>query len=82
MMMKQIGWIIFGIIALIYFSAIFLYSVDVPINDDYDILESISKILNNSTLTLMDKIKILFSQHNEHRIFTTRFLFIVKFLAM
>ena len=77
MMMKQIGWIIFGIIALIYFSAIFLYSVDVPINDDYDILESISKILNNSTLTLMDKIKILFSQHNEHRIFTTRFLFLI-----
>lgn len=67
--------IIFFLICLppiIFFSLFFRYTVDVPVNDDYRaILDNLNKTL--ATDSVSEKIKLFFSQHNEHRIVYDRF---------
>ena len=60
-------WIAFFIPFFIYGLYIFQYAVNIPYFDDYD---AILNFINNFTQvrTLEDKIVLLFSQHNEHRI--------------
>lgn len=46
------------------------YAVNIPHWDDFAIRNTLAKILETESFT--EKIKLLFSQHNEHRIFITR----------
>lgn len=63
---------------LIFFGLFFYYTVDIPINDDYSaILDFTNKII--STDSISEKIKIFFSQHNEHRIVYDRFWTLISY---
>ena len=47
------------------------YAINIPHWDDFAVRNSIANFFN--TESLLEKNKILFTQHNEHRIFLTRF---------
>lgn len=52
---------------VIFFYLFFKYTINIPVNDDYRaILDSLNKII--SVESVSDKISVIFSQHNEHRI--------------
>lgn len=62
----------------IYFYTINTYAVNVPMKDDYDaILDFLNKF---SASNLGDKITLLFSQHNEHRILSSRIVYALSYL--
>ncbi|MGV3697716.1 hypothetical protein [Flavobacterium sp.] len=63
---------------IVFYGLFFKHTVNAPINDDYQaILDSLNKILNTESLS--EKIKILFSQHNEHRIVYDRIWTIISY---
>ena len=52
---------------IIYFFYIFFaITSNIPINDDYGVLNNFTDIINSNSF--FDKIKLFFKQHNEHRI--------------
>ena len=60
----------------IFFWMFFKYTVDIPVNDDYNaILDFINKYIESDSLS--EKIQLIFSQHNEHRIVYDRIWTIV-----
>ncbi|MFN3752793.1 hypothetical protein [Flavobacterium sp.] len=64
---KIISSILILIPIITFFGMFFLYMVNAPINDDYQaILDFLNKCI--STDSFSEKIKLIFSQHNEHRI--------------
>jgi hypothetical protein len=81
MQIKIEKWLIYiGILIPIvfFFGMFFYYTVDIPINDDYSaILDFTNKII--STDSISEKIKIFFSQHNEHRIVYDRFWTLISY---
>lgn len=78
---RYLKWIFIGLIlftVFIYFYTINKYAVNIPMKDDYDaILNFINKF---SKANLSDKITLLFSQHNEHRILSSRIVFALCYL--
>lgn len=81
MQIKKEKWLIYiGILIpiVLFFGMFFYYTVDIPINDDYSaILDFTNKII--STDSISDKVKIFFSQHNEHRIAYDRFWTLISY---
>ncbi|MFH1790650.1 MAG: hypothetical protein ABH885_01530 [Candidatus Omnitrophota bacterium] len=63
-------------IMLAYYAAVFLCTADFPINDDYDILKSVTDY--GMAASPSEKIKILYAWHNEHRIAFIRLIFIAQ----
>jgi hypothetical protein len=64
--------------AIIYYCLFFQFTVNAPINDDYQaVLDFTNKIITTNSLS--EKIKILFSQHNEHRIVYDRLWTIISY---
>ncbi len=60
-------WITFFVPFFIYILYVFRYAVNIPYFDDYDaILNFLNKFIQVQTLG--EKVSLLFSQHNEHRI--------------
>ncbi|WP_394994241.1 hypothetical protein [Emticicia sp.] len=56
---------------IVFFGYIFeKYAINIPHWDDFAVRNSLASYLNSNSPT--EKIKILFAQHNEHRIFLTR----------
>lgn len=69
------SWIILP--AIIYFQKINKYSVNLPYLDDYDaIIAFLNKFV---TVGFKEKIFLLFSQQNEHRIFLSRVIFFIYY---
>ena len=64
---RSIAWLLILVPVFTFFWFFLRYTVDVPVNDDYP---AILLFLNNflSTSSLHEKLKLIFSQHNEHRI--------------
>ncbi len=64
--------------ALIYFVLVTQYAVNVPMKDDYD---AILNFLNSysHTPSFFHKLGLLFAQHNEHRIFSTRLITVLYY---
>lgn len=63
---------------LFYFSIIAKYSLNIPNLDDYDaILGFLVSFLESSAFT--ERAKLIFSQHNEHRIFFDRTVALVSY---
>jgi hypothetical protein len=61
----------------LFYSSIFAFAVNAPYWDDYD---SILNFANNFTGTgLKDKVNLIFSQHNEHRIAFTRLITLASY---
>lgn len=61
---------------VIFFTFFYFFMVDIPINDDY---QAILKFINDCITTedYFEKLKIIFSQHNEHRIVFTNLCSII-----
>lgn len=69
---------ILSISFVIYFFYIFFASTsNIPINDDYDVLNNFTEIINSNSFS--DKIKFFFKQHNEHRIFYDKIWFFLDY---
>jgi hypothetical protein len=63
---------------LYFFSGFFFkYTVNVPINDDYDVLDKFNKMVSSDSI--IEQIKLLFAQHNEHRIVYDRIWFLISY---
>jgi hypothetical protein len=60
---------------LFYYFCIFIFAVNIPFWDDYDSLRQ--HIAISSSDSLQERISILFSQHNEHRIAFNRIVFVL-----
>ena len=58
---------------LFYFLVINDYAVNLPYRDDYDAI--LKFLINFSKSSSLDKLSLLFSQHNEHRILSSRLLY-------
>lgn len=75
---KYVYYLILIIPAIVYYSLFFNYTVNAPINDDFQaVLDSVNKII--STDSISEKIKILFAQHNEHRIVYDRIWSLISY---
>jgi hypothetical protein len=61
--------------ALLYFRIVAKYSVNIPWSDDYDAI--LAFLLQFKVASFWDKLGLLFSQHNEHRIFTSRVVYVL-----
>jgi hypothetical protein len=67
-----------SILMIVFFFWIFLkYTVNVPINDDYSVLHNFNGIIN--TDSFLEKLRLIFAQHNEHRIVYDRIWFIINY---
>lgn len=70
------AWILIPV--LIYFNVVNRYIVNIPMKDDYD---AILGFLNNfREADFSQKIHLLFSQHNEHRIFASRLVYALYYI--
>ncbi len=67
------GMIVLAAIAsLLYYASIFVFSVNVPVGDDYAMLSFLNEF--GAAGGIETKLKLLFSFHNEHRIVITRLI--------
>ena len=63
---------------IIYFFYIFFaITSNIPINDDYGVLNNFTDIINSNSF--FDKIKLFFKQHNEHRILYDKLWFFIDY---
>ena len=60
---------------IFYYFCIFIFAVNIPFWDDYDSLRQ--HIAISSSDSLQERISILFSQHNEHRIAFNRIVYVL-----
>ena len=68
-------WLL-GIIPLgVYFFILWKYSQNIPHWDDYAIINFVNKF--HATDDFFEKIKLIFAQHNEHRIAFTRVIALI-----
>jgi len=71
--------LIFGLLILSYFLFVFFkYSINIPVNDDYDVINNFNNILNAETF--YEKIELFYLQHNEHRILYDKLWFYISYL--
>ncbi len=70
-------YLVLAIPCLIYFTVVFRYSVNMPAQDDYDAI--LVFLMNFKKATGIDKFFLLFSQHNEHRILSSRLLYVLYY---
>lgn len=71
--------IILGLLILSYFLFVFFkYSINIPVNDDYDVINNFNNILNAETF--YEKIELFYLQHNEHRILYDKLWFYISYL--
>lgn len=62
--------------AIAFFTLFFYYAVNIPHSDDWDVLYMFC-IWDD--LTFIDKVKVIFTQHNEHRIAITRLFALLQY---
>jgi uncharacterized membrane protein YsdA (DUF1294 family) len=83
-MKKTFGYLkgvdlIFALAVFSYFFFIFFkYTLNIPLNDDYDVINNLNDILESNTFP--EKIKLFYLQHNEHRILYDKFWFYISYL--
>ncbi len=71
---RQWRWLLAGVIAS-YYIIVLACSGNFPIGDDYALLDFLNK--TSEAHSAGEFLYLLFSQHNEHRIVTTRLLFLL-----
>ncbi|HEM56167.1 MAG TPA: hypothetical protein ENO30_05325 [Thermodesulfobium narugense] len=65
----------------IYIAAVLVFSINIPADDDYDaVLGFLNRFITSNNLG--EKIWLLFSQHNEHRIFFNRIIELLQYCIM
>ena len=77
-MSNKILYSLAGIIALIYFSVVFILSDNIPYLDDYTVEQNfLLRYIQSSTMS--EKTNLLIEQHNEHRLLFTRLVTLVVY---
>lgn len=67
-----------AILFIIYFFySFFGVTSNIPINDDYAVLENFTDLVNSDSF--FEKIKLFFKQHNEHRILYDKICFFIDY---
>ncbi|HQC73150.1 MAG TPA: hypothetical protein PLE42_10580 [Candidatus Competibacteraceae bacterium] len=69
-------WIIAAIIGF-YYTIVIIFSYNFPISDDFALLEFVTNIVTSSDLTA--SLKLLYTQHNEHIIITTKLVYLLDY---
>lgn len=70
---------LFSLIAIfIFFGMINEYALNLPVSDDYDAILGFLNNWHNST-GFTQKMSLLFSQHNEHRILSSRIVYVLYY---
>jgi hypothetical protein len=64
-----------AIAPLLYCASILVFSVNVPVGDDYDMLGFLNEF--GAAAGIENKLQLLFSVHNEHRIVITRLIMLL-----
>jgi hypothetical protein len=76
---RKIFVVVILFLPVIFYSFIqYKFSINIPLLDDYDaILNFLNNYIDSETIT--DKIELIFSQHNEHRIVFTRVVVLLQY---
>ncbi len=69
------AWILIPV--FFYFKMVNEYALNLPYSDDYDAILGFLNIFNGASFS--EKISLLFAQHNEHRILSSRIIFILYY---
>ncbi len=67
-------FVIIGIPIFIFIYHVYVYAVNLPRYDDYDAILGFLNSYKNATIE--EKFRLLFTQHNEHRIFSSRLSYV------
>jgi hypothetical protein len=62
---------------LVYVLYVYIYAINIPRQDDFDAI--LDFLLSFRKANFSDKLALLFSQHNEHRIFSSRFVYAIYY---
>ncbi|MEO5892816.1 MAG: hypothetical protein ABIQ31_21380 [Ferruginibacter sp.] len=80
---KILAWVLNACVLIppiFYFSIVNTYALNIPYSDDYDaILAFLNKFVSSGST---EKVALLFSQHNEHRILFSRIIFVLYYEAV
>ena len=77
LLLKIFSYLLVATPVFLFFYFFAINIVDVPINDDFALLDFINKYLESNNFS--EKIKLLFAQHNEHRIFYDRMFTLLSY---
>jgi hypothetical protein len=66
-----------AIVICFYYTIIVLFSYNFPISDDLSLVEFVINI--NTSLDLNKKLGLIYAQHNEHRITTTKIIYLLDY---
>ncbi len=69
-------WLIAAVIGF-YYAIVILFSRNFPISDDFALIDFVTNIATSSDLT--KSIELLYAQHNEHRITTTKLIYLLDY---
>jgi hypothetical protein len=69
-------WPIAAVIC-VYYTIVFISSYNYPIADDFYLVDFVTNITTSSDLT--KSLALLYAQHNEHRIITTKLIFLLDY---
>jgi hypothetical protein len=68
---KPLAWLLILVPVISFYGFFCRYTVNAPVNDDYSaVLQFLNRYV--STSSWMEKLKLIFSQHGEHRIVFSR----------
>lgn len=74
---RKIDLVLAFVVAIYFFYIFFKHTINIPLNDDYDVINNFNDILDANSL--IDKIKLFYLQHNEHRILYDKFWFYISY---
>ncbi len=66
-----------AIILIFYYTIVILLSYNFPISDDFALLDFVNKIVNYSDIN--KSLELIYAQHNEHRIVTTKLVYLLDY---
>ncbi len=76
-LVEGLGWLLFFVPMAIYGWFVWKYSINIPYWDDFDILANVISFV--STNNWLQKLQIIFTQANEHRVITAKIVFLIQY---
>ena len=64
-------------VIFIYYTIVLIFSCNYPIGDDFSLVDFVTNITTSSDLN--QRLTLLYAQHNEHRIITTKLIFLLDY---
>src|SRR6476646_2868036 len=72
------GWLAFGLPFAVYLGLVWRSAVDVPFADDFDVFVKFL-VLYQDLDSPLDRVELVFSLHNEHRLVLSRLAALVQY---